>query len=353
MSNESDRDTRPGARFAAEGRIEVVSRGVYTTPSERATVTVSLELAAEVLDRFRSFVGRGYPQMPHSEPPTNAGGFEELRVEVALRWPPFVEQHVRAYQTRLQQAADELALRLEELPYEASEQQGQQLFDAYENLAEAILDEFDERVDAFEGPPRDLVSDVRWDIAERRYERWVYATTEQLGALLGDEDLDEAEDLLLRRLAAVAEEQNPEQVRKTVAVLCNACGGDVWYAQQAETLEYDAESGLVHLDAVNMDTHEIRRLVLHTEELRCSRSEDLKALHARLSSELPRPPASPGGAAVEALGFVEEMRENLLDAWEAAEDLGVEEEIHRLRLAVEELSFALASEEMRADEENE
>ena len=58
-------------------------------------------------------------------------------------------------------------------------------------------------------------------------------------------------------------------------------------------------------------------------------------------------------AAAEALGFVEEMRENLLDAWEAAEDLGVEEEIQRLRLAVEELSFALASEEMRADEENE
>jgi hypothetical protein len=153
--------------------------------------------------------------------------------------------------------------------------------------------------------------------------------------------------------ATVAEEQNPEQVRKTAAVLCNACGGDVWYARQAEALEGDTKGGLVHLDAVNMDTHEIRRLVLHTEELRCSRSEDLKALHARLSSELPRPPTSPGGAAAEALGFVEEMRENLLDAWEEAEDLGVEEEIHRLRLAIEEFSFALASEELRADEENE
>jgi hypothetical protein len=48
--------------------------------------------------------------------------------------------------------------------------------------------------------------------------------------------------------------------------------------------------------------------------------------------------------------LVEEMHQNLLDAWEA-EDLGVEEEIHRVRLAVEEFSLALASEEIRADEE--
>jgi hypothetical protein len=93
--------------------MKVDLQGAYATPSDRATVTVSLELAGEVLDRFRSFVGRGYPQVPHSEPPTNAGSFEDLRVEVTLRWPLFVEQHVRAYQTRLQQAADELALRLE------------------------------------------------------------------------------------------------------------------------------------------------------------------------------------------------------------------------------------------------
>ena len=353
MANDGDHSAQLGARFTAEGTMKVDPQGVYATPSDRATVTVSLEFAGEVLDRFRSFVGRGYPQVPHSEPPTNAGSFEDLRVEVTLRWPPFVEQHVRAYQTRLQQAADELALRLEELPSEASEQQEQRLFDAYENQAGAILDEFDERMDVFEGPPGDWVVNTRWDVAERRYERWVYSATEQLGELLGGEDLVEAEEVLLRSLAIVTEEQNPEQVRQTTAVLCNACGGDVWYARQAEALEGDTESGLVHLDAVNMDTHEIRRLVLRADELRCSRSEDLKALHARLSSELPRPPASPGGAAAEALGFVEEMRENLLDAWEAAEDLGVEEEIQRLRLAVEELSFALASEEMRADEENE
>jgi hypothetical protein len=42
------------------------------------------------------------------------------------------------------------------------------------------------------------------------------------------------------------------------------------------------------------------------------------------------------------LDFVGEMRENLWDAWEAAEDLGVEEEIHRVRLAIEELESALA-----------
>ena len=69
--------------------------------------------------------------------------------------------------------------------------------------------------------------------------------------------------------------------------------------------------------------------------------------------ELPRPPANPRGAAAEALGFVEEIRQNLFDTWEAAEDLGMEEEIHRVRLAVEELTFALASEEMRAVEEDE
>lgn len=77
MSNDGDRSAQPGARFAAEGTMKVDPQGVYAPPSDRATVTVSLELAGEALDRFRSFVGRGYPQVPHSEPPTKAGSFEE------------------------------------------------------------------------------------------------------------------------------------------------------------------------------------------------------------------------------------------------------------------------------------
>ena len=205
MSNDSDRGAHPGARFTAEGRMEVEPQGVYATPSERATVRVSLELAGETLDRFRSFIGRGYPQVPHKVPPTSAGGFEDLRVEITLRWPPYVEEHVRAYQARLRQVADELDRHLKELPPEASEQQEHELLDAYEELAEATLDEFDERVDSFEGPPGDSAVGVRWEVAERRYEQWVYAVAEQLG-MLGDEDLDEAEELLLGRLAAVVED---------------------------------------------------------------------------------------------------------------------------------------------------
>ena len=210
MSNDSDRGAHPGARFTAEGRMEVEPQGVYATPSERATVRVSLELAGETLDRFRSFIGHGYPRVPHKVPPTNAGGFEDLRVEITLRWPPYVEEHVRAYQARLRQAVDELNRRLKELPPEASEQQEHELLDAYEELAEATLDEFDERVDYLEGPPGDSAVGAHWEVAERRYERWVYAAAERLG-VLGDEDLDGAEELLLGRLAAVVEERDPEE----------------------------------------------------------------------------------------------------------------------------------------------
>jgi hypothetical protein len=353
MNNDGDHNAQARTHFMVEGRMKIESNGTYATPSDRATVTVSQELASEMLERFRSFIGHGYPQVPYSMPPTNAAGFDDLRVEVTLRWPPFVEEHVRAYQARLQEAADEFTQHLEELPPQASEQQEQMLLDAYENLTENILDEFDEQLDYFKGPPEDSIAGARWEIAERRYERWVYAATERLSGLLSGEDLPEAEELLLEYLTAVTKEVDPEQVRQTVAVLCDVCGGDEWYVQQAEPLEGDAEGGLVHLDAVNLDTHQLKRLVLRKDELSCSSPNDLKALHAHLSSDLPRPPANPSGAAAEALGFVGEMRENLSDAWEAAEDLGVEEEIHRVRLAIEELESALASEELRANEENE
>jgi hypothetical protein len=353
MHNDGDRRAQARTHFIFEGRMEIEPKGTYATPSDRATVTVSQELTGEMLERFRSFVGHGYPQVPYSMPPTSAAGFDDLRVEVTLRWPPFVEEHVRAYQARLQEAADEFSQHLEELPPQASKQQKQILLDAYHERTEDILNEFDEQVDYFKGPPENFIAGARWDIAERRYERWVYAATERLSGLLSEEDLSETEELLLNHLRAVTRDQDPEQVRQTAAVLCDTCGGDEWYVRQAEPLEGDAEGGVVHLDAINLDTHQLKRLVLRMDELSCSSSDDLKALHARLSSDLPRAPANVSGAAAEALGFVGEMRENLWDAWEAAEDLGVEEEIHRVRLAIEELESALASEELRASEENE
>ena len=324
-------ESRPRACFSAGGSMEVDARGRYQKSSERARVRIELALADESLEAFQSFMARGYPEVPGRYPPVSVGSFEDLRVDLTLRWPPLSEELARSFAARLDEEHDEYERRVEALPEDVSGEQEGRLLDEYEARVETVLDEFEEAV---EDPAAHLLSSDTpeapgWSVGEYRYERWAYAAAEKVSSDGRPQGVAEAEEALVQTLQ-MSESAGRYELRRLAATLLDVCGADTWDVHAAEDVPGDAETGALHLDAINLDTHEFKRV-------------DLRMLHARLSAEIPRLPSVPTGAAAEALVFVDEMERSLADCWEMAEDLGIGEEVLQARAAIEKLGWALTA----------
>lgn len=372
----------PGARFNTLARMDVKTEGLYTRPEETAEVRVRVDLAGEELEAFQAFMERGYPADPAVYPPTRTSDFEDLGVEITLRWPPLVENLVRAHNSRMNAAYDELsrgvAERSEEGPEEQTEEASEEythdpLLDEYEKTVRKIEREFER---ASENPARYLLAGgtegpSAWSLAEVRYERWVYAAAERLGSVMDPREISEAEEELILALDIArtgrnaqtaaetggvldpeGEAEDREDLRHAVRVLLDVCGNDTWYAQEAqdaaEELQGDKAYGDIHVDVANVDTDEIRRVVITPEDLRVRNPEDLRALHAKLSAEIPRPASHPAASASEALILVDEMERALAGCWEMAEDLGVGEEVLNIHHAIDQLGWTLSAYESGA-----
>ena len=340
----SGSESRPGACFSAGGSMEVDVRGAYQTSSERARVRIELALADESLEAFRLFMAHGYPEVPGRYPPVSVGSFEDLRVDLTLRWPPLYEEFARSFAARLVEEHDEYERRVEALPEDIWEEQEGRLLDEYEARVETVLDEFEEAV---EDPAAHLLSSDTpeapgWSVGGYRYERWAYAAAEKVSSDGHPQGVAEAEEALVQTLQ-VSESAGRDELRRLAATLLDVCGADTWDVHAAEDVPGDAETGALHLDAINLDTHEYKRVVLTAKDFGVRSTGDVRMLHARLSAEIPRPSASQAGAAAEALVFVDEMERSLADCWEMAEDLGIGEEVLQARTAIEKLGWALTT----------
>jgi hypothetical protein len=212
-----------------------------------------------------------------------------------------------------------------------------------------------------------VTNEVPADVAERRYERWVMRAVELVH---GDypEDRQQAEQMLLVRLQdglvgsmppgdflgeggntpkAVGGyfseygEGHMEAARSLVFALYSAVGGDEW-SLVAKKVE-DKGTLAVSVRGVSLDVDGARvDLTLDPSSFACRDASDLRALHERISRELPKWELTVEEAANEALEAVEEMQGMLEDVREVSEVLDTQEEMRDVRVALEKLWMVLA-----------
>jgi hypothetical protein len=211
-----------------------------------------------------------------------------------------------------------------------------------------------------------LMDEVRPDVAERRYERWVMRAAELMH---GDypEGVEEAERVLLVKVqdsfvgnvspsdfweeestleevgGYVSEhgEGHLEAARSLVFALYSAAGGEEW-SLVVETQDC-GETPSVSVRGVSLDVKGTRvDLKVAPNSLACRDASDLRALHERIVKELPRRELTVEEAANEALEAVEEMQGMLEGVREVSDVLDTREEMREVRAALENLWMVLA-----------
>jgi hypothetical protein len=212
-----------------------------------------------------------------------------------------------------------------------------------------------------------VTNEVPADVDERRYERWVMRAAELVH---GDypEDRQKAERVLLVRLQDglvgsmppsdfLGEQENtPKEVggcfaeyreghmeaaRSIVFALYSAVGGDEW-SLVVET-EEDKGTLAVRVRGISLDVEGARvDLTLDPSLFACRDASDLRALHERISRELPKWELTVEETVNEALEAVEEMQGMLEDVREVSEVLDTQEEMRDVRVSLEKLWMVLA-----------
>ena len=204
------------------------------------------------------------------------------------------------------------------------------------------------------------------DIAERRYERWVMRAVELAHGSYPADRVEAERILLLRMQDSLSSSVSPtalpkeggskpegaggylsdygedrmQDVRSLVSALYSAAGGDEWALDV--TLNNDA-SLLARVRGNSLGPS--RRGVdisVDVRSLACEDADDLRALHERISRELPRRKVSAEEAANEALEAVEEMQGVLERVREISDALDTQEEMRNVRMALDNLWMVLA-----------
>jgi hypothetical protein len=205
------------------------------------------------------------------------------------------------------------------------------------------------------------------DVGKRRYERWVMRAAELVWGDYPD-DREEAERVLLARmqeglvgsvppsdflgegestLEAVGQyfsdygEDYMQAARSLVSALYSAAGGEEW--SLVVKAEMGKEKPVVSVRGISLDVEGARvDLTVDPNSFACKDASDLRALHERIATELPKRELTVEEAANEALEAVEEMQGMLEDVREVSGVLDTQEEMREVRVALENLWMVLA-----------
>jgi hypothetical protein len=129
-------------------------------------------------------------------------------------------------------------------------------------------------------------------------------------------------------------------VRSLVAALYSAAGGEEW----ALDIKLDNDASMfARVRGTSLESSRRRAdISVDVRSLACEDADDLRALHERIASELPRREVTVEEAANEALEAVEEIQGVLERVREVSAALDTQEEMRIVRVALDNLWMVLA-----------
>jgi hypothetical protein len=204
------------------------------------------------------------------------------------------------------------------------------------------------------------------DIAERRYERWVMRVVELVYGTYPENRVEAERILLLRMQESLTgtviptdpwrvggstpegvgghssdyDEDRVQDIRSLVAALYSAAGGDEWALDIK--LNNDAQM-LARVRGTSLESsHRRVDISVDAHSLACEDANDLRTLHERIATELPRREVTVEEAANQALEAVEEIQGVLERVREVSDVLDTQEEMRNVRVALDNLWMVLA-----------